>query len=85
MAILTAVQLAGMRQQFVRKLNGVAIDFDKPTVNAAFQAIEDWYEANKAQISGDINTATSPYVFTPQQKKLLGAYWLLQKSGREVT
>ena len=83
MATLTAMQLAEMRQQFVRKLNDV-VDFDKPTINAAFQAIEDWYEANKTQISGDINTATSPYVFTPQQKKWLGAYWLLRKAGREL-
>jgi len=83
MAILTATQLAEMRQRLVKKLGIMAIDFDKPTVNAAFQAIEDWYEANKGQISSDINTATAPFVFTPQQKKWLGAYWLLQKSKRE--
>lgn len=83
MATLTATQLAEMRRRFVAKLGDVAIDFDKPTVNSAFQAIEDWYEANKAQISSDIDAATTPYVFTGAQKKLLGAYWLLQKSGRE--
>ena len=84
MAILTATQLAQMRRKFVRKLGDVTIDFDKPIINAAFQAIEDWYEDNKAQISTDINEATAPYIFTPQRKKLLGAYWLLQKSGREL-
>lgn len=84
MATLTATQLAQLRREFVRKLGDITIDFDKPIVNAAFQAIEDWYEANKGQISTDINTATAPYVFTGQQKKLLGVYWLLQKSGREL-
>lgn len=84
MATLTAIQLAEMRQRFVRKLGDVAVDFSKPIVNAAFQAIEDWYEANKAQISTDIDAATAPYMFTAQQKKWLGAYWLLQKSGREL-
>lgn len=84
MATLTATQLAQLRCEFVRRLGDVTIDFDKPIINAAFQAIEDWYEANKAQISTDIDEATAPYVFSGQQKKLLGAYWLLQKSGREL-
>lgn len=84
MATLTAAQLAQLRQLFVRKLDGVVIDFDKPTVNAALQSVEDWYEANKAQLSADIDAATAPYTFTAQQKKWLGAYWLLQKSGREL-
>ena len=84
MATLTAVQLAQMRQKFARKLGAVVVDFDKPIINAAFQAIEDWYEDEKAQISTDIDVATSPYVFTAQQKKWVGAYWLLQKSGREL-
>ena len=84
MAQLTAEQLARLRREFVRKLGNVAIDFDKSIINAAFQAIEDWYEANKAQISTDIDEATAPYVFTPQQKKWLGAFWLLLKSGREL-
>ena len=84
MAQLTAVQLAEMRRRFVVRWGDDPVDFDKPTINAAFQAVEDWYEDNKAQISTDIDAATAPYTFTGQQKKLLGAYWLLQKSGREV-
>ena len=84
MATLTPTQLAQLRREFVRKLGNVEIDFDKPILNAACQAIEDWYETNKAQISTDIDAATAPYVFTGQQKKLIGAFWLLQKSGREL-
>ena len=84
MATLTPAQLAQLRRKFAQKLGNVTIDFDKPIVNAAFQAIEDWYEDNKAQISIDIDTATAPYVFTGQEKKWLGAFWLLQKSGREL-
>lgn len=81
MAVLTAEQLAkirrGVAQQFATQ------NWDKPQINAALQAIEDWFELNKASGVTAVNTATAPFVFTGPQKKELFAYWLLHKFGEE--
>lgn len=81
MATLTADQLTDLRQACA---NGQAIpvNYTKPQINAALQAIEDWMEANKASLSQAINTATDPFVFTAAQKKELGRYWFKQKFER---
>ncbi len=83
MAILSAPEQAELRRQIAAELP--AVDFTKPQVNAAFQAIEDWFEANRASLSTAINAATVPagYTFTAAQKRILVAYWLRQKFGRE--
>jgi hypothetical protein len=87
MAVLTARELNELRKRCAAEL-GVA-DFDKATANAALQAIEDWYETNKATGSTDIDTATtaintvSPYTFSAPQKKILFQYWNFQKFNRE--
>ena len=81
MAILTPTELSTLRQDFERSETPTCL---KPTLNAALQAIEDWFEVNRAGLSTTINTATSPYVFTAAQKKKLVAYWLRQKFGREA-
>lgn len=83
MATLDARQLAELRRKFVQKLGNVTIDFDKPTLNAAFQAVEDWYEANKADASAAIDEATAPYEFSGTEKKQIAAYFLWQKAARE--
>ena len=57
-----------------------AVDFDKPTVNAALQAIDDLIEDNKAAISTAIDNATAPYTFGVAEKKLLVAYYFLRKA-----
>lgn len=75
MATLTNPQLADLRQRFVAAWGDAAIDFDKPTINAAFQAIEDWYQANKADVAAAVNTATLPYSFTAAEKKWLVAMY----------
>ena len=80
MALLTATQLSELRQKFTV---GESPTWTKATVNAALQAIEDWYEANKATGVTAVNTATSPTVFTANQKKKLFAFWLYQKFIRE--
>jgi hypothetical protein len=80
MATLTAAELTELRQGSCREQT---VDFTKATINAALQAIEDWYETNKATGSTAIDTATSPYVFSNPFKKRLFAYWNKQKFGRE--
>jgi hypothetical protein len=82
MSVLTSSQLAEIRRAIIRKF-GEPINMSKPRVNAAFQAIEDWFEANKAAGSAAIDAATAPDTFTGAQKKILFAVWLLQKYGRE--
>ena len=53
----------------------VEIDFDKPTINAAFQAMEDWLQANKAAAATAINVATAPYVFSNTEKRQIAAIY----------
>ncbi len=83
MAVLDSAQLASLRQSLARL--ETAIDYDKPTVNAALQAIEDWFEANRSGIATAIDAATSPFVFSAARKRRLVKFYLLQKSGREAT
>lgn len=82
MAILTSDQLVALRQAYSR--NNVIVNIDKPQVNAACQAIEDWFEDNRASLAVVINQATSPVVLTPTEKRFLVAAFLLQKSGRDA-
>ena len=80
MAILTVQELRQIRNKMEKAGNS---GYTKPEINDAIQAIEDWYEANRSEISTAIDAAT-PFSFTNPQKKLLGAYWLGQKMGREL-
>lgn len=77
MATLSAGQLTECRQGISKE--GVPVNYSKTQANLALQAIEDWFEANKASVSSAINAATSPFVFTTAQKKKLFAYWALKK------
>lgn len=81
MAVLTANELVEIRKQVASSLSEVA--YNKATINASLQAVEDWFEANRASIASAIDTAASPFAFTASQKKKLVAYWLLQKFKRE--
>ncbi len=80
MATLTAQELASLRQGI--ESEGVPAGVIKPTLNAAFQAIETWFENNRAGLGTAIDAATSPFVFTAAQKKALGKWWLRQKFDR---
>lgn len=82
MAVLTPEQLAEMRRGIAADAGIGAINYDKPTVNLALQAIEDWWIANQASLNTAINNATAPFVFTVAQKKILGLYWLWSKFRR---
>jgi len=81
MAVLTINQLENLRQLIASKI--AAINYNKSQANLALQAIEDWFEANKALLSAAIDTATAPLVLTVAQKKLFVAVFILQKAGRE--
>ena len=81
MAILTADQLTELRQRFAATLATLGVT--KAEVNAALQAVEDYFENTaRAGFGAAIETAV-PAKFTAAQKKRLVAYWLLQKFTRE--
>lgn len=81
MAILKAEELAELRRSLARAES--TVDWDKPIINAALQAIENLVEGAKPSINTAINTATSPYVFSATHKKKLLAYYFQQKFRRE--
>ncbi len=81
MAVLDNIQKAKLRRSLARR---ELVTWNSPVIDAASQAIEDYFEAHKAEIATDIDTATSPFVFSNQQKKLLVGFWLLDKFGRET-
>jgi hypothetical protein len=81
MAILSGEQLAELRRELARGVSEVT--WNKPQVNAAIQAYEDWFEGQRAAINAAIEGA-APGVFTAPQKKAMGRWFLGQKSGREA-
>lgn len=80
MAILTSAEKAAIRQEYIKTL--ATVNITKIPINAALQAIEDWFEANRASLGAAIETA-APGVFTAAQKKNLVKFWLLSKFSRE--
>ena len=78
MAVLTNQQLAELRKGG-RANWTTPIDFDKPIINATFQAIEDWYEGQRAQVSSDIDAASTPKAFSNAEKKQIAAAFLQWK------
>lgn len=84
MAVLTATELQKARNRAERRLSEIA--YTKTQINAALQAIEDTLitrtlvvgdagQTIQALVSSEVDTATSPFVFTNPQKKQLFAYW----------
>lgn len=82
MAILDSGQLTEVRRAYTDKRAPI-VDYTKPQLNAAIQAIEDWFEMNRAGLAVAIDAATAPYVFPATQKRLMVAMWLRHKSGRD--
>ena len=76
MAILTPDELVKLRKEFVK---GETVIWTKTTINTALQEIENWFEANKANLSSIIGVG-----FTATQKKKLITYSLKQKFTREA-
>ena len=79
MAILNATQLEDIRRHAERV---IAVTYTKAKANAAAQAVEDWFEANRAALRAAMEAA-APGVFTTQQKQTIVKFWLQQKAGRE--
>lgn len=80
MAVLTTSELSALRREVAAE--GGAVDYTKPTINAALQAIEDWFEANRANLGAAVEAA-APGSFNAAAKKRLVKFWLRQKFGRE--
>ena len=61
------------------------VNYSKAQINAAIQALEDWWDDTQQQttVSAEIDTATSPFVFTNAQKKKIAKFWLCNKGERE--
>jgi len=83
MAVLTAGELRNIRNSLERAMNGAAITYTKPQINAATQAIEDRLQNSKATLNNDIEGA-APGVFTVAQKKLIVAYAALRFANAEA-
>ncbi len=80
MAVLTAEQLASLRQGFEHE--GNYGPWLKADLNAAFQAIEDWWEATTAARNGVITAATAPGLLPDSTTKALGKQWQQHKTGQ---
>ena len=80
MAILTLEELAFLRRETAK--HQTPVTWTKPQINAASQATENWFEANRASLNSAINAATSPVVFPAAVKLRLVKEWLRQKFER---
>lgn len=76
MATLTPTEQDELRRHVAG--DGYAGAKTKPDFTAAFQSIENWFEANRAALATAIVGT-----WTVSQKKALVKHWLLQKFGRE--
>jgi hypothetical protein len=84
-AIVTDADLVQMRRKVASALSEV--DYAKPAIGAAIQALEDWYEAARADANSDINAATDA-ISVPRLsnavKKQIGGMFLAYKSRKEL-
>ena len=76
MGVLTPEQLAALRQRIA---DGYTVTWSKPQANAAFQAIEDWFEANSISQRDAIEAAV-PCLFNVAEKERLVAAFIEQKA-----
>ncbi len=79
MATLSDAQKAQLRKELSK---GEEVTWDRGTADLASQAIEDWFESNRASISTAINTATSPITLSAALKTKLVKFYLRQKFTR---
>lgn len=82
MAIITNEELSVLRKQFTEGI--VPVTFIKAPINAALQAINDWFD--KAAVQSSLNTdieAAAAGVFTANQKKKLVKFWLRSRFEKE--
>jgi len=79
MAPLTDPERDELRQMLA---GAVTPTWTKPQINAALQAVEDWFETARAGAGAAIEAA-APGVFSPANKRRLLVAWLRQKLRRE--
>lgn len=82
MATVDAAELAKIRRKMSKDYTDPP--WEKPAINAAIQALEDWYEGERATVNAALNAATSPLTLTAEQKKKLVGYFLIEKAVREL-
>lgn len=86
MAILSDTVLATMRQKLhgdgLALLQAESPPLSKAEIKAAVQAIEDYWETNRANIKANIDAAVGRTISVALAKKL-GKYWLQYKWGLE--
>ena len=75
---MTPQQLATIRNKIQ------AGNWNKETLNTAINTIDDLFIGVKAEWNIAINDATAPYTFSVATKKLIFAYWLLERFNIEV-
>lgn len=85
MAVLTSAQLAELRQGCASSAAaaGAPVNYTKAQLNAALQAVEDWFENTGRAAIGAAIEAAAPGLFNAAAKKRIAAYWLRQKFARE--
>ncbi len=86
MATITNVQCAKWRQKLHREaltlMQAEIIPLTKIEYKAAFQAIEDFWEDNRAGLKGNINTAVGRNISNALARKI-GKQWMRSKWGGE--
>lgn len=80
MAILTTAQLRTMRYNVATKAGMRPAEWTRQTLTDVFQALEDWYQANKASAASDMESA-APGVFSTAQKKEIGDTYFDMRLG----
>lgn len=79
MAILIPDELAALRRQCASER--ATVNYTKSQVNAALQAIEDWFESNRVSLGVAVEAAT-PGQFNAAEKRRLVKHWLNHKFGK---
>ena len=80
--MLNPEQLAEMRVNVATRSKGVP--WRKPHINAAFQALEDWFENERNVLIGVLNRALAPVSTTVDDKKRILAAFIQSKARREL-
>jgi len=71
MAILTLDELATAGKKMERAQNGAPIEYNKTTLFAVLQVIENQREVNRGPMTGLVNAASGSFVFSEAQKDTL--------------
>ncbi len=84
--VITDVQCAKFRQKLHREalalMQAETIPLTKLEYKAAFQAIEDFWEANRVTLKGDMNPAVGRNISNALARKI-GKQWMRSKWGTE--